>query len=233
MIGLTTSAGSRIDLTNLYVQSLTYVAGQADQPGTLILYANPNHTGEVAQLSMQLIDPEGLVRLPNDEQTLATGDFSLSGNGHGGTLVTYAPQGVTLLEASMPVPVVAATGSRVSLASILTELFGTDSPGFYGIKLVPAPVWHNVSTDDGYWSSPNVTPEWYINDVKVTKPTVITSIDGVELRVGNQIVNPAHIQFQVTPAGTGTNAEYVTYDVWSVDPTVAQLVSQSGAIPGK
>ena len=67
---------------------------------------------------------------------LTGSDFALSSDGKGGTRVTYLPQGTTDLEQSMPVPVIAPTGSKVSLQTIFSQSFGTSTPGFHGITLL-------------------------------------------------------------------------------------------------
>ena len=116
----------------------------------------------------------------------------------------------------------------VSLSTILQQSFGTATPAFYSLTLLPTEAWDNTSTDLGYWSTPDVTPAWFVNGTKITAPTVVQAGDDVELQAGNQIIDPAQFQVQVTASATGTSAEYVTYDAWSVDPAVIQAVQAAG-----
>ncbi|HEY7662632.1 MAG TPA: VCBS repeat-containing protein, partial [Xanthobacteraceae bacterium] len=89
-----------------------------------------------------------------------------------------------------------------------------------------------------YWVTPNVPPatsvppQWYVNGVAYTSDYTVQPGDDVQLLVGNNINDPAQIRVQVTPLGTGTSAEFVTYDIWSVDPNVAALVQAAGAQAG-
>jgi hypothetical protein len=205
-----TGSGARIDLTGIAALSQNYE--QASD--TLVLYAGANQTGAIlAQLQVSGAD-------------LDTSDFRLSSDGGGGTLITYVAEGVTQLSQSLPVPVVASAGTMVSLSSMLMQSFGTDNPGFYGMTLVPAPSANASGADVGYWKEApgDVTPLWYVNGTAITSEYVIQPGDNVELSVGNAI-KPASIRAQVTPDATGTSAEFVTYDVYTVDPAVAAQLS--------
>lgn len=223
-------AGGRIDLSGVQAQSAQFVQG-SEKTGTLYLYAGPHQTGAVvAQLTMQMVS----VKLKPTESTLKSADFQIASDGEGGTLVTYAPQGPTYLEASLPAPVIAQTGSMVALSTILKQSFGTETPWRNindALTLVPPDNLENTKTDQKYWAT-EVKPGWYVNGALITQNYVVQSGDQVELKVGNNISNPAQIQVQVTKDGTGTSAEFVTYSVWTVDPAVAQAVQNSGAIPG-
>ena len=203
-----TVAGARIDLTGVAAQS----RGYDTQTDTLTLYAGPNQSGAVlAQLHV------------TGETDLATHDFTLSGDGTGGTLVTYAPGGATTLAQANPVPVVAAAGTMVSLASILAQSFGTANPGFYGLTLREAPGAAKSGKDVGYWveGAGAVTPVWYVNGQPMAgKEYKVQPGDDVQLLAGNAI-KPIEIKAQVTPAATGDTAEFVTYDIYTVDPAVA------------
>jgi hypothetical protein len=228
VFGFTAVGGARIDLRAVQAQSLQLVEGVGGQPDTLNLFSGQNGTGEiVARLKVQLVSG-GLFPLPPGEQSLTGNDFAIAANGAGGTLLRYAPQGPTFLEQSLAVPITAAVGTPVSLASVLKQSFGTETPGFKAITLLPSKAFENSSTDVGYWSNPNVTPTWFVNGSPVTAATTIQPGDAVELLVGNQIIDPARFQARVTDAASGTNAEYITYDAWSVDPAIASALKAQG-----
>ena len=82
---------------------------------------------------------------------LTRNDFALSSDGNGGTRVTYLPRGTTVLEQSMPVPVIAPTGSKVSLETIFSQSFGTSTPGFYSITLRSPKPQPYTANDYNYW----------------------------------------------------------------------------------
>ena len=224
IFGFTTVGGDRIDLKGVQAQS------EAVVDGLLTLYSGANQTGAiVAQVNVQTISQESL---NPTYQSLGTADFRIAPDGTGGTFVTYAPQGVTHVEGSLPVPVVAPTGTLVSLSAILEQSFGTTAPTPYGMTLVSPKILFNTATDHKYWSDPGVAPAWYVNGVQIKGNYVVQPGDSIQLLVGNNIAEPAQLMMQVTAAGTGTDAEFITYDVWTVDPAVAQFVSNLGATPG-
>jgi hypothetical protein len=204
-----TASGARIDLTGVAALSASYEPSSS----TLVLYAGTNQTGAT------------LAQLHVTGTSLDTTDFKLSSDGGGGTLVTYIAEGVTHLYQPLPVPVVAPTGTMVSLSSMLMQSFGTDNPGFYGMTLFPAPHASAIGADVGYWveGAGAVTPRWYVNGNPITSEYVVQPGDDVALSVGNAI-KPPSIRAQVTPAATGPSAEFVTYDVYTVDPAVSAQV---------
>jgi hypothetical protein len=226
-IGFSNLAGNQIDLTGLIVRSVQYDSSTH----VLTLYSAENHTGQVGQLKMQLINPQTLDPLPSGEQKLAADDFKITSDGHGGTQLTYAPPVPVQLEMPMPVPVVADTGSEVALADIFQQSFGTTTPGFYGVTLELTKPHQNTPTSDGYWGEPNTPPEWIVNGSPITADYTVKPGDVVELLVGNQIDNPAQITVQVTADASGPSAEFVTYDVWTVDPRVASSVAGTPGTP--
>ena len=144
----------------------------------------------------------------------------------------------------MPVPLIAPTGSKVSLQTIFSQSFGTSTPGFYNITLLSPEPQANTPSDYKYWVNVvpppewrglSFTPAWFVCDNQI--PPVCDQIppneqyivepkdyDKVELLVGNNINNPAQFQAQVTRASSGRESEIVTYSVWTVDPTVANGV---------
>jgi len=230
VFGFTNIGGNRIDVVNVQAQSANFVAATANKPGILELYAGPNQTGAVTLLSMQLIDSESWSPLPFGQQELAMEDFAFGSDGNDGTRVTYTPQSAIVLYQSLPVPIVASAGTTIPLSTILTQSFGTATPGFYSMTLVPSvPFKGQSSIDSGYWASPNATPVWLVGGNPISASYLVKSIDDVELQAGNQINSPAQIQAQVTPpTTTGPDAVSVLYDVWTVDPSIVQAVQAAG-----
>jgi hypothetical protein len=230
-----TVSGNRIDLTQIQAQSARYFRPtSASQPGHLKLYAGQDGQGaELATLDMELIAAGNLGPLGFDQQDLSTADFTLASDGNGGTLVTYTPQNGIQLQQSLAAPIVATAGTTVSFASILQNAFGTSSPGFTSITLLPSPPFTNTSIDTGYWGAPNITPTWLVNGIPITGPTQVTDISTVGLVVGNQIINPASFRAVVTAATSGPQSETITYSAWSVDPAIVNRLHNQGfgAIP--
>jgi hypothetical protein len=141
----------------------------------------------------------------------------------------------------MPVPLIAPTGSKVSLETILSQSFGTSTPGFYSITLRSPKPQPYIPNDYSYWLNVvprrewlrlRVTPAWFVNGKQIHPKDhyIVQDIHTVELRVGNNINNPAQFDAQVTRASSGRESEIVKYSVWTVDPAVAQGV---GSTPGK
>ena len=142
-----TVSGNRIDLTQIQAQSARYFRPtSASQPGHLKLYAGQNGQGaELALLDMELIAagnlaplgvrPAGPFRHPTSRSR---------SDGHGGTLITYTPQNGIQLQQSLAAPIVATAGTVVSFASILQNAFGTSSPGFTSITLLPSQPFHRT-----------------------------------------------------------------------------------------
>lgn len=228
-IGFTEYGGDVIDLKGVKARSAGY------EEGVLTLYSGKDQSGsEVASLRIRLLDAESLDPLPPDEQTLEAGDFTLS-RGGGGTRITYTPEGPTYLEAALAVPVVAQTGSLVSLQDMFLQSFGTATPDFHGVTLMPAP--RVIDSFTGYWGQPPegeaVEAGWIVNGTPISEPKTVTAADDVRFLVGNNIGFPPAIQVQVTPDSTGDNAGFVTYSVWSVDPRVAKLAQAFGVEPGR
>lgn len=227
MFGFSTAAdGNTIDAEGIDAASLRVVAATTQHPTLLQLLDETNFV--LAQYRVQLVADAEFNPLPLSQQTLTMDDFSLSADGNGGSLITYTPDTPQVLQQSLAVPIEAAAGTMVSLASILKQSFGTASPRFHGITLLPSGSYTNQPTDVGYWSSPALTPTWYVNGVAVTVPTVVQDIADVQLKVGNQINNPAQFEAQVTDAASGRSAEYVLYNAWSIDPAIAQGVRDKG-----
>lgn len=217
--------GNTIDVEGVAASSLSFVAPTSTEIGELQLLDGSGNV--LKHYGMQLIDANFSPLLLAD-QTLDVDDFTLSSDGNGGSLITYAPDAPQILQQSLAVPIQAAAGTLVSLSSILKQSFGTDSPAFHSITLLPSTAYTNIPTDVGYWSSPNITPTWFVNWLPVTAPTVVTDIDDVWLGVGDQISNPAQFLAQVTDIADGRSAEYVQYNAWTVDPAIVEGVSSKG-----
>ena len=225
-LGFPSMAGARVDFPGIPAQSVGVHPSSMGR--VLTLYAGPNQTGAIlAQINVQTIDEASL--LPT-QPSLAGSDFGLSSDGKGGTRVTYLPQSRTYLEQSMPVPVIAFRGSKVSLQTIFSQSFGTSNPGFHGITLLRPEHHKNKKHDYFFWSRLEGHPEWLVNGQRIKKKHTVTRTDTVELLVGNNICCPAQFEARVTPASSGPESEIVTYSVWTVDPKVAQGVTST---PGK
>ena len=249
-VGFTPVAGARMDFPGIQAQSLGVPPSSMGR--VLTLYAGPNQTGDIlAQIHVQTIALEGNGGLsptgPPQVPVLTASDFGLSSDGKGGTLVTYLPQGRTYLQQSMPVPLIAPTGSKVSLQTIFSQSFGTSTPGFHSITLLSPKPQTNTRRDYKYWlnvfpvvrgSGPPAlkslafTPAWFVNGMQIppNERYKVRATDNVELLVGNNICCPAQFDARVTPASSGPESEIVTYTVWTVDPTVAKGVEST---PGK
>jgi hypothetical protein len=226
-----------MDFPGIQAQSVGVHLSGTDR--VLTLYAGPNRTGHrLAHIRVQTIALEGNGSLSPTDQPLTRSEFALSSDGRGGTLVTYLPHGTTYLDQSMPVPVIAARGSKVSLQAIFSRSFGTSTPAFHSITLLPPGHPKNEPKDHKYWGSIPVSPAWFVKGSQITRKkfpegyTVkdVKDTDNVELLVGNNIDSPAQFNAQVTRANLGPESEIVTYTVWTVDPRVASGV---GSTPGK
>ena len=239
-VGFTPVAGARIDFPGIQAQSVGVHLSDKDKVYLLTLYAEPNRTGPLAQIHVQTIR-DGSKGLFPSHLPLTRNDFALSSDGKGGARVTYLPRGTTVLEQSMPVPLIAPTERKVSLQTIFSQSFGTSTPGFYSITLLsPKPqtntkkdykYWFNVAPPSA-WRGLSFTPAWFVNDKQIPpkEQYIVQDNDKVELLVGNNIDNPAQFKAQVTRAPFGRESEIITYSVWTVDPAVAQGV---GSTPGK
>lgn len=226
-IGLTDMAGDQIILPNTDAQSLAY----DEDTRKLSLFSGENQNGEVVgTLAVRLINEATLLPLLDDEQTLESADFTLS-NTDGVTEITYTPQGPLITQGSLAAPVVAEPGTLVSLGKILKQSFGTKTPAFQSIELLP-------SRDPGqgnYWVEPGgeeITSQWYVNGVAIEDPTTVSPDDNVQLLVGNNIDQVPQLQVQVTDDADGQDAGYLQYKVWWVDPAVQQLAINAGVDPG-
>lgn len=227
VFGFTSVGGNKIDLQGVVAQSDGFlVIPTPPNVLYLALYSGPNQTGSiVATLAVEMIDQESLFPEAN---TLTPDDFTLSSDGKGGTLVTYTPQAPIVLEQSLPVAVVGSPNQSVSLSTILTQSFGTTTPNFTSIILLPTDAAHNSEGDDAFWATPNVTPQWKVNGQVISQDYTVAPGDTVELILGNQIIWPAQFKAQTTPTVSATSGEYITYDVWSVDPRIVAAVEAAG-----
>ena len=126
------------ELISLGIQAQSVGIYTADKVHKLLLYAGPNQTGErLAHVKIHSIDQESL--LPTDRKLKAI-DFALQQRqkrGHAGDLLTSGYN--FAYQQSMPVPLIAPTGSTVSLQTIFSQSFGSSTPGFYSITLSVLP----------------------------------------------------------------------------------------------
>jgi hypothetical protein len=239
-VGFTPVAGARIDFPGIQAQSVGVQPSDKDKVYLLKLFAEPNRTGPLGEIHVQTI-VDGSTGLFPSHLPLTRNDFALSSDGNGGTRVTYLPRGTTVLEQSMPVPLITPTGSKVSLETIFSQSFGTSASGFYSITLRSPKPQPYIPNDYSYWLNvvPRhewrrlaVTPAWFVNDKQIPPKEhyVVQPNDRVELLVGNNINNPAQFDAQVTRASSGRESAIVKYSVWTVDPAVAEGV---GSTPGK
>ncbi|HET7716458.1 MAG TPA: M10 family metallopeptidase C-terminal domain-containing protein [Bauldia sp.] len=235
-IGLTPYGGDRIVLEDVTARSAAY------DDGVLTLYRGKNQSGPVAaELTVKLFAPMSLTPaadtlIASPKQNLSAKDFVLDRDGDD-TVLHYEPQAPTYLQASLAMPVVAPTGTLVPLATLLKESLGTEDPGYYSMKLLPA--W-DLEGKRQYWGQTEVNgidpllSAWVVNGKVLTKPKKITAEDEVFYRVGNSISFPPQLRVQLTEKAKGRKAEYLDYSLWSVDPAVAALVQAApGYVLGK
>ena len=83
------------------------------------------------------------------------------------------------MEGSLPVPVVAPTGTLVSLSAILEQSFGTTAPTPYGMTLVSPKILFNTATDHKYWSDSGcgagVVRQWCSDQREMTLSNRVTA----------------------------------------------------------
>ena len=230
-IGLTVYGGNTITLDGVKVRSAAY------DDGVLTLYGKKNKAGAIkGELTVDLINGADLLPLNPSQQTLRGKDFAFASDGDGGTVITYAPRGPQYFETSLPVPIIAETGAVLALETLLREAFGTAKPKFEGMILMPAT---DLTRGDAYWGQPHINGQepllsgWIVNGNPVIEPTKVRKGDDVTFLVGNNIAFPPHLRVQITEKAQGGKAAYLDYYLWTVDPAVAALVSQDGAVTGK
>jgi hypothetical protein len=211
-LGLAPVSGARIAFPSLAAQSLT-----VDPPGSndvLKLFSGPNGTGDlVAKINVAPVVEESF--RPDRKQQLTASDFLLN-SAAGGAVVTYAPGGL-VLQQSIPVPIVAAPGSTVSLTSIFQQAFGVPSPPFLSVTLIDCSKQKGSATDQLFWQLPPAYPQW----ISTTAQVPPEQWGEVSLVVGNNISAFPQFQAQVASASSGPQANYVLYTVWTVPPAVS------------
>ena len=148
-LGFTSVAGARMDFPGIQAQSVgVHPSGIGRVPHTLCW----DQIRRAQSLLRLMFRPSMRRAFSQPSRSLAGSDFGLSSDGKGGTRVTYSPQGRTYLEQSMPVPVIAFRGSKVSLQTIFSQSFGTSNPGFHGITLLRPARHKNLKHDYYFWS---------------------------------------------------------------------------------
>jgi hypothetical protein len=211
-LGLAPVSGARIAFPSLAAQSLTVDPSGSND--VLALFSGPNGTGDlVAKINVGSVDEEnfGLDR----KQQLTASDFLLN-SAAGGAVMTYAPGGL-VLQQSIPVPIVAAPGSTVSLTSIFQQAFGISSPPFLSVTLIDCSKQKGSATDQLFWQLPPAYPQWISKTAQVPP----AQWGEVSLVVGNNISLFPQFQAQVASTSSGPQANYVLYTVWTVPPAVA------------
>lgn len=228
VVGFTSWGGNQITFQGIEATAMSFDHQAKSQTAQLtLLGTGGSGTETLATLTVQLIDDESFAPLEAKDQTLTSFDFSFASDGKGGTVVTYTPQGPLVLEQSLPVPVVADACTPVSLSSILVQSFGTAAPAFQEIILEPTEPAPQSPTNWYYWEQPFKPPQWTVNGVVVTTPTVVKAGDIVELVAGNQIDKPAQFKALMTPPGA-SNPVYVQYNVWTVETAVHDRMVDGG-----
>ncbi|MCB1501623.1 MAG: M10 family metallopeptidase C-terminal domain-containing protein [Bauldia sp.] len=230
-VGLGVEGGNRFRLEGITVRSASYDSGE------LTLYRHKHQKGAIeGELSVKLINPASLTFQPQSEQDLSARDFKFAPDNAGGTVMTYLPRGPSYLEASLPVPIVAETGTTIPLGSMLKQAFGTRDPGFKGITLLPAKA---LEASSDYWGQVAVNgidpvlSGWIVNGKAITARTKVHKGDVVTFLVGNNIAFPPELRVQLTDATKGRKAEFLDYSIWTVDPAVSDLVHASDYVVGK
>lgn len=231
---LTPTSGAEIVLRGLDVASVQLVApgivppGGPVQPFTLLLLDAAGET--LMGLPVELVNPNSLDLLPQAQQSFNVLDFTLDDLGDRGTRLVYTPHQATLLTTSLPVPVIAAAGTVVPLSEILLSAFGTATPDFPVLTLLPTTP---LESDTHYWGQPATggareRPVWLVNGEEITGVTVVNPGDDVALKVGNNVDGPPQMMAQVTPDGLGPDAVFLTYNIWTVAPKAAPVPTLGG-----
>ncbi len=231
---LTTTSGVRIDLRGIDVASVQVLPpelgppGGPVQPSTLRLLDAGGAT--LMSIPVTLVNPADLLPLGQAQQSLSAAEFQLVDLGDRGTRLVYAPSGADILQASLPVPIIAPPGTLVELSDILQQAFGTATPDFPMLTLLPTVT---PSGDIGYWGQPvngesPVHPEWLVNGKAITEVTVPQPGDLVQLKVGNNVNNPPQMLVQLSQDSFGPAAVFTTYDIWTVAPKAATPLSLGG-----
>jgi uncharacterized Zn-binding protein involved in type VI secretion len=229
MLGLAPVAGARIAFPSLAVQSASVTpAGDVDY--VLMLYSGQNGQGAiVAKINVCPVNEENFASAPLTPSALNASDFVVSSSAQG-AIVTFAPGGLALQQ-SIPFPIVADPNSNVSLQTIFQQAFGVSEPPFLSVTLIYARRGQSTATDQRYWGSSQVDPQWVFEGDAITASKIVfpSQWGQVELAVGNNIAFFPQFQANVAEAPVGSQADYVLYTVWTVPPGVFGLV---GGTPG-
>ncbi len=219
-------AGDRIDFVNTAVQVLSA------NPTRLTLMLNNSVT---ETLSIGTVDD-------------GVGTFSVASDGHGGSLLTYAPL-VTQTIAPLPVAAVASAGGTVSLANLLQSSFGSIPAGYteYSLSSFDAAALRHA--DFNYWVNasgpvPTQVASWTIAGRAVladgwvnyypmlSKANTVTSAQAstAQLVAGNQIMPANQMTVPVARDAAGKVTETVIYSVQVLDPAVMSPTAGSGRV---
>jgi len=190
--------------------------------GHVVLYGGPGNQIDIAGVNAASLAYDGsthvLDLLGGDGRSLAAitvsstlglaaGDFTLNGDGTGGSLLGYAPLGPTTERQSLPVAAVGTTAATVPLSSLLTQAFGAvPSAAGYSEYILSAPQ-PNLPTES-YWQQGAFQPtnsQWLYKGSPIGHAVTVaaTDIGDYALLVGNSIVRTAWLTVpNATNAGT-------------------------------
>jgi hypothetical protein len=211
------TSGDKICLPNIQARSLSY-----DQAEHVLILTG----GDGVQLMDLRITLNRLARAwisGPDIQELSTGDFTLRPDGKNGSTITFTPQGGVILQASLPVAAVGATGTLIPMKTLLTQAFGSVPAGCASYAL-SAPM--NQGLNESYWDQrAKGTPTnsaWLYDGQPITASMTVSAsdLDRVSLYVGNSIIRTAYFTVPAAADSTGNATEYIQYNIWTVDPSV-------------
>ena len=132
-LGFPSMAGARVDFPGIPAQSVGVHPSSMGRGTSRFMRDQIRRARSLLRLMFRALMKRAFSQ---PSRPLTRSDFALSSDRKGGTRVTYLPQGRTNLEQSMPVPVIAFRGSKVSLQTIFSQSFGTSNPGFHSITLL-------------------------------------------------------------------------------------------------
>ncbi len=176
------------------------------------------------------------------------GTFSAASDGHGGSLLTYAPA-VTQTLAFLPLPAVAGAGGSVSLASLLQSSFGSIPAGYTEYSLASFSAAALAKDTFQYWVNPNgpvptQVGSWTIGGTPVpangsidyylplsgTYSVTGAGASNAQLLAGNQIMPANEVTVPIAFDTAGNPTETVSYRVQVLDPAVMSPTAGEGRV---
>jgi hypothetical protein len=136
------------------------------------------------------------------------------------------------LDATLPIPVVATSGSVVKLSTILTAAFGPSFGGYSNFWLYYNGATQLAEWDFSYWDPNNpAVAKWLFNGSDIgaqnEKSVSLGSVSQVGFQAGNNILGEAEITMPVAgPSGNWT--EYIQYWIITIDPAVLSATAWTG-----